>query len=164
MRYYRIHTKDIAYLTQQPRGIFTAIGKLVDSKTMTEEEIAEYWKNREYFEKVLPVPPYYEKGNPDRAITWFKDSPQGKDIYSQMIFYREMAKKYGLELYKSECDFIPGEIIYEDDFQIAVKNCITKGIKTCPEKLITYRKATSGDINEIQSFVDKAKLVMEKLL
>lgn len=162
MRYYRIHTKDIAYLTQQPRGIFTAIGKLVDSKTMTEEEIAEYWKNREYFEKVLPVPPYYEKGNPDRAITWFKDSPQGKDIYSQMIFYREMAKKYGLELYKSECDFIPGEIIYEDDFQIAVKNCITKGIKTCPEKLITYRKATSGDINEIQSFVDKAKLVMDK--
>ena len=55
MTYFRVHTKNIAYITQQPRGIFTAVGKLVDAKTMTEEEIAEYWKNREYFERVLPV-------------------------------------------------------------------------------------------------------------
>lgn len=130
MKYYRIHTKDIAYLTQQPRGIFTAIGKLVDSKTMTEEEIKEYWKNREYFEKVLPVPPYYENGNPDKAITWFKDTPLGNEIYKQMSFYREMARKYNLELFRSECDFVPGEIIYEDDFQIAVKNCVATGINT----------------------------------
>lgn len=132
MKYYRIHTKDIAYLTQQPRGIFTAIGKLVDSKTMTEEEIKEYWKNREYFEKVLPVPPYYENGNPDKAITWFKDTPLGNEIYKQMSFYREMARKYNLELFRSECDFVPGEIIYEDDFQIAVKNCVATGINTSP--------------------------------
>ena len=96
MTFYRIHTADIAYITQQPRGLFTAIGKLVDSKTLTEEETAEYWKNREYFEKVLPVPPFYELGNPDHATTWFKDTPQGNDIYCQMTFYREMAKKYGL--------------------------------------------------------------------
>ena len=41
MKYYRVHTADIAYLTQQPRGIFTAIGKLVDARTMNEEEIKE---------------------------------------------------------------------------------------------------------------------------
>ena len=33
-----------------------------------------------------------------------------------------MAKKYGLKLYISRCNEVPGEIIYEDDFQIAVKN------------------------------------------
>ena len=120
MTYFRIHTADIAYITQQPRGLFTAIGKLVDAKTLTEEETAEYWKNREYFEKVLPVPPFYEKGNPDKAITWFKDTPQGNDIYRQMTFYRAMAKKYGLKLYMSQCTELPGEVIYEDDFQIAV--------------------------------------------
>ena len=48
MRYYRIHTADIAYITQQPRGIFTAIGKLVDAGILSEEETAEYWKNRAY--------------------------------------------------------------------------------------------------------------------
>ncbi len=73
-KYYRVHTADIAWITQQPRGIFTAIGKLVEAKTLTEEETAEYWKNREYFERVLPVPPFYEQGNPDHATTWFKNT------------------------------------------------------------------------------------------
>jgi hypothetical protein len=120
--YYRVHTADIAYATKQPRGIFAAIGKLVDGKVLNEEETKEYWKNREYFEVVLPVPPYYEQGNPDGAITWFKNNEKGNDIYSQLTFYRAMAKKYGLKLYKSECSEIPGEVIYEDEFQIAVKN------------------------------------------
>lgn len=61
MKYYRVHTADIAWITRQPRGLFTAIGKLVDAKTLTEEEEKEYWKNREYFEKELPVPPFYDQ-------------------------------------------------------------------------------------------------------
>ena len=128
MKYYRVHTADIAYYTGQPRGIFVAIWKLVEEKILTEEETKEYWKNREYFEKILPVPPYYAKGNPEKAITWFKDTSEGNKIYNQMNFYREMAKKYNVDLYKSECDFVPGEIVYEDEFQIAVKNCSTEGI------------------------------------
>lgn len=122
MKFYRVHTADIAYITQQPRGIFTAIGKLVDAKILSEEETAEYWKNREYFEKVLPVPPFYDEGNPDKATTWFKNTEQGNCIYAEMTFYREMAKKYGTQLYISECDEVPGEVIYEDEFQIAIKN------------------------------------------
>lgn len=122
MRYYRVHTADIAYITQQPRGIFTAVGKLVDAGILTEEEQKEYWKNRGYFEKILPVPPFYEEGNPDKATTWFKDNENGNRIYAEMTFYREMMSKYGVQLYISECNEIPGEVIYEDDFQIAVKN------------------------------------------
>ena len=122
MKYFRIHTKDIAYLTQQPRGIFTAVGKLVDAKTLTEEETAAYWKNREYFEKILPVPPFYKQGNPQKATTWFKDTPQGQDIWRQMDFYRTICKKYGLELFRTQTDELPGQVIYEDDFQVAVVN------------------------------------------
>lgn len=121
MRYYRIHTADIAYMTKRPRGIFTTVGKLVDSKTLTEDEEKEYWRNREYFEEVLPVPPFYQDNNPDGAITWFKDTPEGDDIWRQMTFYREMCSKYNVKLYISECEEIPGEVIYEDKFQIAVK-------------------------------------------
>ena len=85
MKYFRVHEADIAYITQQPRGIFTVVGKLVDNKVTTEEEAAEYWKNREYFERVLPVPPFYEQGNPDRAVTWFKDTTEGKSIYEERV-------------------------------------------------------------------------------
>ena len=120
MRYFRIHTADTAYLTQQPRGIFTAVGKLVDAKRLTEQETAQYWKEREYFERVLPVPPFYAQGNPDQAVTWFKDTEDGKRIWAEMSFYRNMSEKYGLSLYISECQEIPGELIYEDAYQIAV--------------------------------------------
>ena len=122
MRYYRVHTADQAYLTKQPRGIFTTVGKLVDAGVLSEAETDEYWNNRRYFEDVLPVPPFYDQGNPDGAITWFKDTPEGNRIWEEMTFYRNMAVKYGVQLYLSECTDIPGEIIYEDDFQIAVKN------------------------------------------
>ena len=122
MTYFRVHTADTAYLTQQPRGIFTAVAKLIDAGTTTEEETAEYWRNREYFEKVLPVPPFYDQGNPDRAVTWFKDTAEGHRIWDEMSFYRRMAGKYGVKLYVSKTEELPGEVIYEDDFQIAVKN------------------------------------------
>lgn len=122
MRYYRVHTADNAYLTQQPRGIFTAVWRLVDDGILSEAETAEYWKNRRYFEEILPVPPFYEQGNPEGAITWFKDTEAGNRIYEQLTFYRDMAAKYGLALYLTECNELPGEVIYEDDYQIAVKN------------------------------------------
>ena len=122
MKYYRVHTADQAYLTKQPRGIFTAVGKLVDAGVLSEAETEEYWNNRRYFEDVLPVPPFYDQGNPDGAITWFKDTPEGNRIWEEMTFYRNMTVKYGVQLYLSECTDIPGEIIYEDTFQIAVKN------------------------------------------
>lgn len=130
MKYFRVHTKDIAYITQQPRGIFTAIGKMVDLKILTIEEEKEYWKNREYFEEVLPVSPFYDQGNPNKATTWFKDNEKGNGIYRQMDFYRNMAAKYGLELYRSECEQLPGDVIYEDDFQIAIINTRQELIKT----------------------------------
>ena len=120
MRYFRVHTADIAYATKQPRGIFTAVWRLVDAKMLTEEEEKEYWRNREYFEKVLPVPPFYDQGNPEGAVTWFKDNEQGRRIYEEMAFYREMCEKYGMNLYTSESDELPGRVIYEDEYQIAV--------------------------------------------
>ena len=120
MKYFRVHTEDIAYLTKQPRGLFTAIGKLVDANLLSEKEEKDYWKNRAYFEKVLPVPPFYEQGNPDGAITWFKDTEEGNRIFHEMSFYRRMAEKYGKKLFLSECDEVPGKVIYEDAFQVAV--------------------------------------------
>lgn len=135
MRYYRVHTADIAYITQQPRGIFTTVWNLVDRKTLTEEEEKEYWKNREYFEEVLPVPPFYEQGNPDHAATWFKNGKEGNDIWKQMTFYRDMCQKYGVRLYLTETDELPGELVYEDAFQIAIKNT-RPNLKTVTQVLL----------------------------
>ena len=121
MKYYRIHSADIAWLTKQPRGIFTVIAKLDQAGTLTKEESEEYHRLHDYFEEILPVPPFYEKtGNAEGAVTWFKDTDAAANVYKQMTFYRKTAAKYGVPLYISECDDVPGEVIYEDDFQVAV--------------------------------------------
>ncbi|MBO4399357.1 MAG: hypothetical protein J5795_04405 [Lachnospiraceae bacterium] len=132
MKYYRVHTADVAWITKQPRGIFTAVGKMVDAGTLTEEETAEYWRNRKYFEEVLPVPPYYADGNPDGAVTWFKDTPDGNRIWNEMTFYRDIGAKYGVAFFVSECEEVPGEVVYEDDFQVAVKGPCTVPVVTKP--------------------------------
>ena len=114
--------------THNIREVASAVSAYIDNNDITIEELMKhikgpdfpYWKQREYFEKVLPVPPFYKDGNTEGAITWFKDTNQGKDIWNQLTFYRDMCSKYGIKLYKSETDEIPGKIIYEDDFQIAV--------------------------------------------
>jgi hypothetical protein len=120
MRYFRVHTNENAFTTQLPRGLFVAVGRLVDSKTMNDPEIEEYRKNRAWFEANLPVPRFYASGNSEKAVTWFKDTTEGHAMYDKMGFYRRMAEKYGIELWITTALETPGRVIYEDDYQIAV--------------------------------------------
>jgi hypothetical protein len=120
-KYFRVHTGENAYSTQLPRGIFVAVWRLVDNKVMTSEEINIYWENREWFEENLPIPPFYTNNNPDKAITWFKTTDEAIEMFSKMTHYINMAQKYNVKLYITKTNDIPGVIIYEDIYQIAVK-------------------------------------------
>ncbi len=42
-RFFRIHIEEIAYYTKRPKGLFAAVGNLVDQKVMSDAEIEEYW-------------------------------------------------------------------------------------------------------------------------
>lgn len=125
--YFRIHTKDQAYKTQRPRGLFTAIDKLVDENLLSDEELEQYGKKKLWFEANLPIPPFYEDGNSIQAITWYKNSVQGIKMFSRMDFYLTMAEKYQLPLFITQTDNVPGEIIYEDEYQIGVVNSSHSG-------------------------------------
>ena len=153
MRYYRVHTDETAWITKQPRGLFTAVGKLVDAGMLSEKD---YWKNREYFERILPVPPYYEQGNPEGAITWYKDTKEANRIFHEMSFYRRMAGKYGKKLYLSECDEVPGKIIYEDDTQIAVTQQKDDVKITVSELVWPIREINENDIQECVELIKKS--------
>ncbi|MBP7902414.1 MAG: hypothetical protein KA015_06325 [Spirochaetes bacterium] len=125
MKYFRIHSNEIGFRTQQPVGLFVAIWTLVDKKILSEDEISEYWIQRKWFEENLPVPPFYNDGNSINAITWYKNNDMGNSMYKRMNFYLDMAAKYNMPLSISVCAEEPGRIVYEDDYQIGVVDCVS---------------------------------------
>src|SRR5690606_37457439 len=110
-----------------PKGFFVAVWNLVDSQTMNENEIEEYWKQRAWIEEALPIPPFYEDGNSISAITWFKNNAIANEISSKLNFYYNTLKKYNRPLFKTTTNIIPGKIVYEDEYQIAVTGSLHEG-------------------------------------
>ena len=118
MKFHRFCSTAISPYTEERYGIFVAVWHLIRDKRVTPQEEADYWSHREWYEAYLPLPPYYSEGNPRRAIAWFKDSAMGHPLLDRLAFYRELAGRYGLDI-QIESTEAPGEIIYEDSFQIA---------------------------------------------
>ncbi|UVI27483.1 hypothetical protein [Paenibacillus spongiae] len=73
-----------------------------------------------WFEENLPNPPYYEDNNVIKAVTWFKDTPQSREMLIRLKPFFQLAEKYGAKLIRSVSAEPPGVIVYEDDYQIAV--------------------------------------------
>ncbi|CAM3069653.1 hypothetical protein [Rariglobus hedericola] len=117
MNYYRYCSAAISPYTRERYGIFISVWHLIRDKKVTAEEEAAYWKARAWFETHLIIPPFYKEGNPDRALTWFKATAMDCHIVQELKFYRDLAQKYGVQIDLVSTD-APGEIIYEDDYQI----------------------------------------------
>ena len=121
--YYRIHSENISPHTQEPRGIFAVVGKLFNDKKLSLIEEKEYKIQKQWFEEHLPVPDFYDDGNSIKAITWYKNNKKANDLCNKMTFFMNIASKYKITLFISRVDTLPGELIYEDQFQIGTINC-----------------------------------------
>ena len=118
MKYFRFCADYPSPHTDQPYGIFIAVWHLIRDKKVSKEDESIYWITRKWFEENLPIPPYHENGNPDKAITWFKETAMESHVVKELRIYKDIARKYGtnITLISSES---PGQIIYEDDYQVA---------------------------------------------
>ena len=126
MKFHRFCSLAVSPFTQERYGIFVAVWHLVRDKRVTPQEEADYWRHREWYEAHLPLPSYYAEGNPARAITWFKDSTMEHPLLDRLAFYRELAGRYDLEI-QIESTEAPGEIVYEDQFQVgAVRRILNR--------------------------------------
>lgn len=109
--------------TGKPVGIFVATDHVVSSRyhpfNATDEEKKLYRKIEYWFNENLPNPPFYEEGNPNKYITWFKVKKSQQFIEKLMPFMNI------LEKYKVPYDFVytnfVGKIVYEDEYQVAVE-------------------------------------------
>ena len=109
--------------TGKPCGIFAANWHLLSADRFLQEDKELFLKTEKWFRENLPVPPFYdkenpEKNNPQKAITYFKSESLDK-YEEQILVLAGLLEKYGVVYDVVYTDFV-GEIIYEDDDQIAV--------------------------------------------
>ncbi|MBM3668280.1 MAG: hypothetical protein FJW90_12590 [Actinobacteria bacterium] len=113
----RLQWLQVSPRTGQPQGVFAAVSIVERSGILTETETRRLAEIRDWFEENVPNPPFYENGNPEGAVTWFKSTAQ-----QCLTLAREMAdivRAHGVEVHEVSHG-APGRVIYEDAFQVAV--------------------------------------------
>lgn len=120
--YLRFHGNYTSPKTKEPYGIFVVIYHLHRDGKLTEEDSALYLKTKDWFEKYLPNPPFYddEDHNAIGAVTWFKANENTEMMIKQLDPFLAIAKKYDVEIIRTISEKVPGKVIYEDAYQIGV--------------------------------------------
>jgi len=117
--YVRIQSREPAYLTGKPAGIFCAVHRLQRAGKLTDEEKAVYHEiDQVWFQENLPNPPFYDDDKPGKPITWFKTATTAH-MLKKLLPLMAMLDKYGVP-YDVVYTNAPGSVVYEDEWQVAV--------------------------------------------
>lgn len=116
-RYQRIHVSYNGRLGV-PVGVFVAVDHLRRAGRLSPDDEALWLTVDDWFIANLPEPPQYSDGNTAGVVTWFKP-PLPASMQRRVDVATRLLSKYGVTWSVSESDD-PGEIVYEDDFQVAV--------------------------------------------
>jgi len=118
-KYVRIQSREIAYRTGKPCGIFSAVYRLERAGKLTDEEKATFYEiDQVWFQENLPNPPFYDNDDPGKPITWFKVATTAH-MLEKLEPLIAMLEKYQ-QSYDIVYTNFPGRIVYEDQWQVAV--------------------------------------------
>ncbi len=116
-KYMRIQGREPSYITKYPKGVFSLCWNMVRDNVLTEQEKAMFMAIDEWFKANLPEPEPCV--NHEQVITFFKC-----DSAAEMAAKLEPAIAL-LDKYKKPYDVVytnfVGTVVYEDDWQVAVK-------------------------------------------
>ena len=116
-KYMRIQGREDSYITKYPKGVFSLCWNLVRDNVLTEQEKAMFIAIDEWFKANLPEPEPCV--NHEKVITFFKC-----DSAKEMVVELEPAITL-LDKYEKPYDVVytnfVGTIVYEDEWQVAVK-------------------------------------------
>jgi len=114
-KYVRIQGKTLARNTLQGKGIFSLCWQLVQNKIMDEEDEGLFREIDDWFSYNLPWPPQCKNQEP--VVCWFKT--ENSDEMLRMIKPALwLLDRYDIPYYLVYTN-TPGEIVYEDQFQVA---------------------------------------------
>ncbi|MBO4546260.1 MAG: hypothetical protein J5700_01660 [Treponema sp.] len=116
-KYCRVQGKELAANTKEPKGVFSILHQMAAGGVM-EQEAADLFKEIDaWFADVLPWPPQCK--NQENVICYFKteNSKMMMNMVRPMLWLMEKYKHPYYVVYTNS----PGEIVYEDEYQVAVK-------------------------------------------
>ena len=116
-KYMRIQGREDSYITKYPKGIFSLCWNLIKDGILTEEEKALFISIDDWFKDNLPEPEPCV--NHEKVITFFKCG-SSDEMYEKLKPAIALLDKYNKAYDIVYTNFV-GEIVYEDDWQIAVK-------------------------------------------
>ena len=116
-KYVRIQGKEIARNTMYAKGIFSMCLQLIKNDVMDEEDADLYREIDDWFAKNLPWPPQCKNREP--VVCWFKteNSEEMMKMIRPALWLLERYHHPYFLVYTND----PGEIVYEDQYQIVAK-------------------------------------------
>ncbi|MBP3609241.1 MAG: hypothetical protein J6J42_02775 [Lachnospiraceae bacterium] len=117
-KYMRIQGRELSYVTKYPKGIFAMCWRMIYDGVMEEQDAELFKKINAWFEENLPNPPVCQTGD-QAVITYFK-TESTKEMLRQIEPAMWLLEKYCHPYDVVYTNFV-GEIVYEDEFQVAVK-------------------------------------------
>ncbi len=116
-KYLRIQGQELAENTMYAKGIFSMCWQMIQNNKMEEEDASLFREIDDWFRHNLPWPPQCK--NQEKVVCFFKTEnteEMFKMIRPALWLLDRYAHPYFLVFTNT-----PGEIVYEDRFQVAVK-------------------------------------------
>lgn len=117
-KYVRIQGRELSYVTKQPKGIFAICWRMIYDGVMTKSDAAAFEEIDCWFKENLPEPPVCKIGD-QAVITYFKVATTGH-MLEKLEPAMELLDKYEHPYDVVYTNFV-GEVVYEDEYQVAVK-------------------------------------------
>lgn len=116
-KYVRIQGKALARNTMYAKGVFSLINQIAEKGLMEEEDVDLFREVDDWFYQNLPWPPQCQRQEP--VVCWFKtaNSTQMMKMIRPILWLLERYHQAYYLVYTND----PGEIVYEDEYQVVVK-------------------------------------------
>ena len=116
-KYVRIQGKELAINTKYAKGIFSMFQKLIRDGVMEQEDAELFQEIDLWFSEVLPYPPQCMRR--ENVVCFFK-TENTEFMMKMMKPLMWLLERYGQQYFVVYTN-TPGEIVYEDEYQVVVK-------------------------------------------
>ena len=116
-KYVRIQGEELAENTMYAKGVFSMCWQLIQKDIMVGEDADLFREIDDWFAAHLPWPPHCK--NREKVVCWFK-TENAKEMMTMIRPALWLLDRYKHPYYLVYTN-TPGEIVYEDQYQVAVK-------------------------------------------